>query len=238
MNNQQRFPSIAGLPVWFENDHLLVVNKPSGLLSQPGRYEADSAVSRVQKARPEATGPVLVHRLDMDTSGLLLMAKNRSVHRALQQQFERRQIGKCYRALLVRPPAGLASGGLINLPLRLDVDNRPRQLVCPKHGKFAKTVWHRADSDQRSSAGNVTVLLYPLTGRTHQLRVHAAHAQGLAAAVVGDRLYGSSGGSPVERMLLHAEYLAFTDPATGLRHRIRCPASFETGHSMSIDSVL
>lgn len=177
---------IPGLPIVHEDETLVVVDKPSGMLSQPGRTVFDSVVTRVQQARPESTGPMLVHRLDMDTSGLLLLAKTRNAHRTLQQQFEHRRIGKRYIARLVRPPA--AMGGRIHLPLRLDIANRPHQIVCHVHGKSSTTLWHRCSLDDPHR-----ICLYPLTGRTHQLRVHMAHPAGLGTAIRGDRLYSSCG---------------------------------------------
>ena len=233
---------IPGLPVVFEDESLIVVDKPSGMLSQPGRMVSDSVLSRVLQARPQATGSVLVHRLDMDTSGLLLLAKNRNAHRVLQQQFEQRHIGKRYLARLCAEPS--AQGGRIHLPLRVDIDDRPRQIVCKTHGKQATTVWHRCS---RRSPGHVW--LYPLTGRTHQLRVHMAHPQGLGMAISGDRLYEghySSGRcvdqsspraacSPVSAqdapetggLMLHAQLLAFDHPVTGIRKSFQSLPPFD-----------
>ncbi len=232
---------IPGLPVVYEDDSLIVVDKPSGMLSQPGRLISDSVLSRVLQARPQATGSVLVHRLDMDTSGLLLLAKNRTAHRVLQQQFEQRRIGKRYLARLCAVP--IAQGGRIHLPLRVDIDDRPRQIVCREHGKHATTVWHRCT--QRSPEH---VWLYPLTGRTHQLRVHMAHPQGLGVAIAGDRLYEghytlgsrvdlsatSAEGLPGSRqnaaeaggLMLHAQLLAFDHPASGVRKTFQTPPPF------------
>jgi tRNA pseudouridine32 synthase/23S rRNA pseudouridine746 synthase len=207
---------IPGLPVVFEDEALLVVDKPAGLLSQPGRMVSDSVLSRVLQARPDAHGPVLVHRLDMDTSGLLLLAKNRQVHRCLQQQFEHRRIGKRYLARLSGVPQAL--GGRIHLPLRLDVDDRPRQVVCRKYGKSCTTLWHHA-----SGSDPQCIWLYPLTGRTHQLRVHMAHPSGLGIAIQGDRLYQVHHNE--ERLMLHARFLAFDHPDTGLRHSLQSSAS-------------
>ena len=206
---------ISGLSIVYEDPSLIVVDKPSGMLSQPGRTEPDSVLTRVRQARPHATGPMLVHRLDMDTSGILILAKTRSVHRYLQQQFERRQISKRYRAILSRSPEGL--GGCIQLPLRLDIDNRPRQVMCTSHGKPSTTLWRR-DSGKHECG----VVLYPITGRTHQLRVHLAHPKGLGIAIVGDRLYGK----PSCRLMLHAEYLGLMHPITGTWLCINSPAPF------------
>lgn len=204
-----------GLEVIYEDAEVIAVDKPSGLLSQPGRQVEDSVLVRVRAARPSARGSLLVHRLDMDTSGILLLAKSPESHAALQQQFEKRQVQKRYRALVVGQLS--AAGGLINLPLRLDVDRRPYQIVCPKHGRAAQTVWRL----MRTRGAASEVVLYPQTGRTHQLRVHAADPQGLGMPVVGDRLYGEEGG----RLCLHAEQLVVFHPLTGTRLCLRsvCP---------------
>lgn len=206
---------IPGLPIAYEDDWLIVVDKPSGMLSQPGRTVMDSVLTRVLQSRPSAEGPVLVHRLDMDTSGLLLLALKRSAHRHLQQQFEHRRIGKAYVARLERLPDAL--GGRIHLPLRLDIDDRPRQRVCHQHGKASTTLWH-----QRHHADPRELCLYPLTGRTHQLRVHLAHPEGLGIPIAGDRLYGSEA-HPAGRLMLHARFLAFDHPDSGIRHNLQSP---------------
>ena len=231
------YPLIEGVPVVYEDDWLIVVDKPTGVLSQPGKSVHDSVLSRVLNSNRELHGPVLVHRLDMDTSGLLLLAKTRSVHRKLQQQFEHRQVVKRYQAVLEHPVVGL--GGRVHLPVRLDIDDRPRQIVCTEHGKVSTTLWHRSN---RQDARRVT--FYPLTGRTHQLRVHAASALGLGKAIQGDRLYGtgvlpehsgvlserqnSSAIRSVKtlRLMLHADYLRFQHPHSLQEHCIVCPAPF------------
>jgi len=207
---------IDGVSIVHEDNSFLVVNKPSGMLSQPGKHIHDSVEARVRLSLAVPTEPILVHRLDMDTSGLMLLAKNRATHRILQQQFEKRQVGKRYRARLERRPKGL--GGRINVPLRLDIDNRPHQIVCFEHGKSAITAWHKAPK-----AAN-DVVLYPLTGRSHQLRVHLADPAGLGIPIRGDRLYGSSGTG--ERLMLHADFLSFYHPEDGSRVRYSCPAPF------------
>ena len=224
-----RYPPIADLPVVFEDEALLVVNKPSGMLSQPGKTMDGSVLTRVLGSGRELHGPVLVHRLDMDTSGLLLLAKRREVHRALQQQFERRQVRKRYQARLAHPVSAL--GGLIRLPIRLDVDDRPRQIVCHEYGKASSTLWHRRQPDDPCA-----ITFYPLTGRTHQLRVHAASPAGLGSPIVCDRLYGVkeqteenlSGCSHVshKRLTLHADYLEFQHPVLQRPQSVHCPAVF------------
>jgi len=227
------YPPIPNLPVLFEDEHLLVVNKPSGMLSQPGKTEDGSVLTRVLDSARKLHGPILVHRLDMDTSGLLLLAKNRNVHRALQQQFEKRQVRKRYIARLEQATGAL--GGRIHLPLRLDIDNRPTQIVCHQYGKHSTTLWHRTDADDACA-----IALYPLTGRTHQLRVHTSSSQGLGIAIRGDRLYGtaarqlvqnSSGTQPVptlseERLQLHADFIEFIHPERQLPQTVVSPAPF------------
>lgn len=204
------------LQICFEDDYVLVVDKPSGVLSQPGKTIDGSIATAVKQAYPDATGPLLVHRLDMDTSGLLILAKNRNAHRHLQQQFEHRQIYKRYVAVVATVLK--AMGGLIELPLRLDVDNRPSQIVCFRHGKQARTLWYVLER----YAEQTRIGLIPVTGRTHQLRVHAADQLGLNAAIVGDRLYGQQ----AERLLLHAERIEFTHPHTNRRINVISPVPF------------
>jgi len=200
----------------FEDDALLVVDKPAGVLSQPGKTVDGSVATQVREMYPHATGPLLVHRLDMDTSGLLVLAKNREVHRALQQQFEKREVDKRYTAIVQGRVAGL--GGRIALPLRLDIEQRPAQMVCRQFGKSAVTLWRPVAVEGETTR----LMLQALTGRTHQLRVHLADQRGLGLAIVGDRLYGKA----AQRMLLHADRLAFTHPTTGLRHQVASDAPF------------
>lgn len=212
--------NIQGVPVVFEDEVLLVVNKPAGLLSQPGKTIHDSVSSRAEAASVGLYDPVLVHRLDMDTSGLMILAKSRDAHRIMQQQFEKRLIGKRYRAVLCKAPEGL--GGRIHAPLRLDIDNRPTQIVCYLQGKNATTVWHRDPTGAENS-----VVLYPLTGRSHQLRVHMADPAGLGVPIKGDRLYGEGKlQSNSDRMMLHADFISFDHPVTGLRCSLSCSAPF------------
>jgi len=229
--NANRYPPIPALPVVFEDDALLVVNKPSGMLSQPGKSMDGSVLTRVLGSGRALHGPVLVHRLDMDTSGLLLLAKTREVHRALQQQFERRQVRKRYQARLELPV--IALGGRIHLPIRLDVDDRPRQIVCFEHGKASTTLWHKS-----GSADPCAVTFYPLTGRTHQLRVHAASMEGLGSAIACDRLYGNEDQSEKtltedicvreKRLMLHADFLQFEHPVLHRPQSVYCPANFQS----------
>jgi len=188
----------------YEDDYLLLIDKPPGLLSVPGKTIRDSVQWRMQQAYPKATGPLTVHRLDMSTSGLMLIAKTEGVYKSLQQQFIKRRVKKQYVALLEGRLEG--DSGIIDLPLRVDLDNRPRQLVCYEYGKAARTRWQKIGEERNFTR----VHFFPVTGRTHQLRVHAAHHRGLNSPIVGDELYGQPGG----RLHLHAEQLEFEHPVT------------------------
>jgi tRNA pseudouridine32 synthase/23S rRNA pseudouridine746 synthase len=198
----------------FEDDDVVVVDKPIDLLSVPGRSGAlrDSVQTRLRARYPEATGPLVVHRLDLETSGLLLAAKSEAMYAALQAQFARREIDKRYIAWLDGEVRG--DGGVIELALRVDLDDRPRQIVDAVHGKPAVTEW----TVLAREGGRTRVVFVPRTGRTHQIRVHAA--VGLGAPIVGDRLYGAAG----DRLLLHAERLEFVHPRTGQRIAVESPA--------------
>ena len=200
----------------FEDDHLLVLNKPAGLLSTPGKRQPWSVQSWLQQRYPQAHGVLLAHRLDMATSGLLLAAKSARAHKKLQRQFIHRSIRKRYVAIVSRQlPRDHYD---IDLPLRVDLDDRPRQRVCDQHGKPAQT---RVEVIERM-ASTTRVYFYPHTGRTHQLRVHAAHPLGLDAPIVGDDLYGA----PAQRLCLHAERLDFTHPVQGHIMRFQLDAGF------------
>ena len=192
------------LEIVYEDESLLVVNKPAEFLSVPGITIYDSVYARMKLRYPDATGPLIVHRLDMSTSGLLLIAKSKEIHKKLQRQFINQIVKKRYIALI----EGVIEEdeGVIELPLRVDLDDRPRQMVCYEHGKKAKTLWKvhsRLENQTR-------IYFYPVTGRTHQLRVHAAHINGLNAPIIGDDLYGTKG----ERLHLHAEQIEFKHPVT------------------------
>jgi tRNA pseudouridine32 synthase/23S rRNA pseudouridine746 synthase len=188
----------------YEDKDILVINKPSGLLSVPGKNLKDSVYTRIKKAYPDATGPLTVHRLDMATSGLLLIALSKQAHKNLQKQFINRSIKKRYIALL----EGLLTknSGVINLPLRNDLEDRPRQLVCYEKGKKATTKWQVIERKNNTTR----VQFFPITGRTHQLRVHAAHLDGLDMPIIGDAIYGNKS----HRLCLHAEYIEFKHPIT------------------------
>lgn len=264
------------LEIVFEDEWLLVINKPAGMLSVPGKAEdRDSVYHRLKKKYPEATGPMIVHRLDMATSGLLLVAKTKEVHRDLQAQFANRSIKKRYVAVLdgviiktekeTKPIAEKAiliaketvstkktakaertgNTGRIELPLCLNPLDRPRQMVSSEHGKEAITEYqiiseseritsesentfnesNRIDESERSineSRKYTRIVFYPLTGRTHQLRVHAAHPEGLGCPILGDELYGKK----ADRLYLHAEYIEFRHPIYGDIFRIQKKADF------------
>lgn len=193
------------LEIVYEDSWLVIVNKPAGMLSVPGKEESVSVYSLMRERYPEADGPMIVHRLDMATSGLLILAKTKRVHQSLQAQFKSRLIKKRYIALLdgIIPQ----DEGTIELPLCLNPLDRPRQMVHAEYGKPAVTefrVLQRTDSRTR-------IAFYPRTGRTHQLRVHAAHTHGLHCPIAGDELYGTK----ADRLYLHAESLEFVHPAIG-----------------------
>ena len=201
----------------YEDEHLAVVNKPAEFLSVPGKEINDSVFARVKKWYPNATGPLIVHRLDMSTSGLLLIAKTTEIYVALQAQFIKRTIKKRYVALLDGNIEG--NEGVIDLPLRLDIDNRPHQVVCYEHGKPAQTLWKVV-----ARKNNQTLVhFFPITGRTHQLRVHAAHPLGLNTPIVGDDLYGSK----TNRLCLHAAEITFFHPIKKENVTIELASDFE-----------
>ncbi len=205
-----------GLEILFEDEWLVIIHKPANFLSVPGKSITDSVLTRLKKKYPEATGPLLVHRLDMSTSGILLAAKTKEIHSTLQKQFQDRKITKRYVAILNGIPA--SESGKIDLPLRVDLEDRPRQLVCHEHGKPSLTHFKVI----KKSTDECRIHFFPVTGRTHQLRVHAAHAEGLGIAIKGDDLYGL----PNDRLYLHAEQITFTHPITGKTKTITCNAPF------------
>lgn len=212
----ERYSLSQNMPeILFEDQWLLVLHKPEGVLSVPGKSEEQSIYSLLRARYPEATGPLVVHRLDMATSGLLLAAKTQEVHRHLQAQFENRSIKKRYIALL---DGILPEEGVIDLPICPDYLDRPRQMVNEELGKTAITRYQVMDRKN----GQTRIAFFPLTGRTHQLRVHAAHPLGLNCPIVGDELYGRK----AERLYLHAEYLEFIHPVSGQRMVIEKKAEF------------
>ena len=192
------------LEIVYEDNVLLIVNKPSEFLSVPGKNISDSVYTRIKEKYPKATGPLIVHRIDMSTSGILLLTKTKEAHKFLQSQFIKRTIKKRYVALLDGDLT--ENSGTIKLPLRVDLDDRPRQLVDFEYGKNAETNWQIIKKEN----GKTKVYFYPITGRTHQLRVHAAHKDGLNTPIVGDDLYGKK----ENRLHLHAEFIEFSHPET------------------------
>lgn len=203
------------LEIVYEDDHFVVVNKPHGLRSVPGVTIMDSVYTRL-KQKMEGAEPLIVHRLDMDTSGLLVVAKTPAVHKHIQGQFLRRTVRKRYIALLSKVIN--QTEGEIDLPLRSDLLNRPRQVVCFESGKKSITRWRVINENE----GCTKVHFWPLTGRTHQLRMHAAHELGLNAPIVGDDLYGT----PAQRLYLHAAYLEFTHPVSKEKISFEVPEDF------------
>ncbi|MCR5076465.1 MAG: RluA family pseudouridine synthase [Prevotella sp.] len=213
----------AMLEVIYEDAYLAVVSKPPGLLSVPGRSDRPSVYSLLRTRWAGSGEPLMVHRLDMDTSGLLVVARTPAVHKSLQAQFAAWEVRKEYVALLPLSflDRHLPAEGRIELPLRPDADDRPRQLVDPVGGKPAVTEYHVigcvAYGAGRQKA--VRLELRPLTGRTHQLRVHCAHPDGLGTPILGDALYGNR----ADRLWLHAGHLELTHPVTGERMTFDCP---------------
>lgn len=221
-------------------EHFAVIHKPAGMLSVPGKgeHKQDCAAARVRAMFPGASGPLVVHRLDMDTSGLLIFGLTPDAQRNLSSQFEQRTVSKAYIAAVDGVVA--QDWGEINLPMRPDYNNRPWQMIDYVHGRPALTRYHVL------ARGPLRTLLRlePVTGRAHQLRVHASiarHQGGLGAAIVGDVLYhpGSPWWDvneqhardrrahaltpPLERLMLHASELSFNDPHTGARMECTCP---------------
>ena len=202
--------------ILFEDEYLMVISKPAGLLSVPGKEIHDSVYIRILLKYPMLTGPLIVHRLDMDTSGLMLIAKNIKIYKALQAQFIQRKVKKRYLALL----DGLIDydNGIIELPLIEDYINRPRQMVSFEDGK--KSITHFEVIERKD--GKTLIHFYPKTGRTHQLRLHAAHHLGLNCAILGDDLYGKKD----KRLYLHAAEIEFLHPCSNTILKIVDNANF------------
>ena len=242
-------PELQGLekmdiPIVYEDEWLLVVNKPSGLLSVPGRIEQYSVQTVMRQRYP---GSFVAHRLDMGTSGLLIVAKTAEVYKLLQEQFVKHQVKKKYLAILEASPnpseggeitarktllpLGEVGRGTISLPMRPDPMNRPRQVVDMEHGKRAVTDYEYLN--------NRMVALWPQTGRTHQLRVHCAHPDGLGRPIQGDELYGfgkANSQQPIansqtltakSRLMLHASEIWFRHPMTGKEMHLHLPFLYE-----------
>jgi tRNA pseudouridine32 synthase/23S rRNA pseudouridine746 synthase len=208
----------------FEDDSLVVLAKPAGMLSVPGQTITDSVETRLRARFPSTDNKtLLLHRLDQATSGLMVAAKSAKSYKQLQHQFQRRLVEKIYIANLAA--TALPAQGEITLPLRVDLDDRPRQRVCREYGKPSLTRFRVLCTGGHTS----TVEFKPVTGRTHQLRIHAAHPQGLNAPIVGDVLYGSA----ADRLHLHAASLAFTHPLSGERMCFTLPVPFNPAANIS-----
>lgn len=204
---------VSRLRIIYSDDALAVVDKPSGMLSVPGKENLPSVQSELLRLLPHADHVYVVHRLDMSTSGLMVFALTLEAQRTLQRAFEARNVVKRYRARLSRPvKAGLE--GDISLPLCPDPTNRPRQMVHHEFGRSALTHYRTLENND--------ILLWPHTGRTHQLRVHLAHPEGLDNPILGDELYGLGG----VRLHLHAECLEFDHPVSGCRMKFHCVSDF------------
>jgi tRNA pseudouridine32 synthase/23S rRNA pseudouridine746 synthase len=208
------------LRICYQDAAIMVVDKPGGLLAVPGRgpEKQDSVATRVRFLLPWCIEQPAVHRLDMDTSGLMVLGLTRAAHRHLSLQFAERRVGKHYLALLEGTVMGEA--GEIALRFRLDPANRPHQIYDPVQGKLGISQWRIREVRN----GRTLVVFTPLTGRTHQLRLHASHPLGLGCPIVGDRLYGT--GQIGEQLMLHASGLQLEHPATGQPLTFSSPASF------------
>lgn len=206
------------LEILYEDEWIVAVEKPSGMLSVPGKNDLDSVQQRLRLMYPDATGPLVVHRLDMATSGILLAAKDKEVHARLQSQFETRSISKEYVAILDGVPSHEC--GIIDLPICLNPLDRPRQMVDFENGKPAITEY----KVELVKDGRAKVVFKPYTGRTHQLRVHSAHVSGLGCPISGDELYGNPDSAP--RLCLHAARLVFRHPVSDKEIEIVSPSPF------------
>ena len=202
--------------------HCAVIDKPGGLLAVPGRGpdKQDCLVTRLRRICPWSIEQPAAHRLDMDTSGLMVFGLSREAHRNLCRQFAERQVAKMYFALLDGKPA--REGGVIRLAFRLDPVRRPYQIYDPLQGKTGLTIWGQLESH----GAKTLVVLWPQTGRTHQLRLHTSHPLGLGCPIAGDRLYGN--GQFGEQLCLHAAYLCFLHPVGGWRMRFCSQPPFFT----------
>ena len=208
----------------YEDCELTVIHKPAGLLSAPGKDAAQPSVYALMRRKyPEATGPLIVHRLDMATSGLMIIAKTEFAYHRLQKEFLNHRVQKKYIAIISEKDISekeIPEKGIISLPLLPDYLNRPRQMVNHKQGKEAITEYEILE---RIDGSHLRIALYPKTGRTHQLRVHCAHQEGLNAPILGDPLYGNE---KAARLYLHAEEITFEHPLTGKKITIKRKADF------------
>ena len=223
----------------YEDRELTVIHKPAGLLSVPGKDAAQPSVyALMRRKHPEATGPLIVHRLDMATSGLMIIAKTEFAYHRLQKEFLNHRVQKKYIAIISEKEISgkeisekdiskkeisekeIPKKGIISLPLLPDYLNRPRQMVNHEQGKEAITEYEILE---RIDGSHLRIALYPKTGRTHQLRVHCAHQEGLNAPILGDPLYGNE---KAARLHLHAEEITFEHPLTGKKITIKRKADF------------
>ena len=215
-----------GIDIVYRDEAIIIVNKPSGVLSVPGRGEdkQDCIVNRVKRLFPLCIEQPSVHRLDMDTSGLLVLAFTQEVHRNLSIQFIKRQVHKRYIALL--EGVVTATSGTIELAFRYDPEHKPRQKYDPVLGKWRTTKWEKVRVEPFGADKRLVsrILFTPLTGRTHQLRVHSAHELGLGHPIVGDPLYGTNQKAP--RLMLHAYEIQFTHPVSQEQFHITVDADF------------
>lgn len=207
--------SHLGAEIVYEDEAVVVVNKPSGMLSMPGRQETYSIATWAEERWP---GSMVAHRLDMSTSGIILVAKTEEAYHALQEQFTERVIKKKYFAIVEGIPKD--EHGIVNLPLSSDPLNRPCQIVDHEHGKQAITEYRILATRQ----GHTLLALWPHTGRTHQLRMHCAHHEGLGCPILGDELYGRK----ADRLYLQAQAITFVHPLTNKRMHFELPYPF--GH--------
>ena len=225
-------PEMLGLEILYQDEDIVVVNKQSGLLSVPGRgpEKQDCIVNRLKKLFPQCIPQPSVHRLDMETSGILVLALNEDSHRNLCKQFEEKKVQKRYIALIDgKLPEKFSKNGTMELYFRVDIENRPHQIWDEIYGKNAVTEWNWIDEEIYSSPDGTNrlctrILFIPHTGRTHQLRLAAADIHGFGVPIIGDTLYGHC--EKGERLMLHAEFLSFIHPATGKLMEFSCPASF------------
>jgi len=208
------------LEIIYQDDDMLVINKPAEFLSVPGKNIDDSVYSRMKTLFPDANSPFIVHRLDMSTSGLMVIALTKRAHKNLQKQFINRSVKKSYIAIIEGELS--QDQGVINLPLFGDINDRPRQLVCNENGKNAETRWQVLERLENGIHRRTKVQLFPVTGRTHQLRVHCAHPLGLNMPIVGDDLYGKK----ANRLHLHAQTLTLNHPITKKVFEFKVDADF------------
>ncbi|MCQ2610804.1 MAG: RluA family pseudouridine synthase [Treponema sp.] len=226
-------PVILGLKILYRDDNIIVVNKPSGLLAVPGRgpEKQDCVVNRVRRLYPDCIEQPSVHRLDMDTSGLMVLAFDAESQRNLSIQFQDGKVDKKYIAvidgLLCNEESGIKASddqGRIELKFRLDVDNRPHQIYDEVYGKLGITLWKRLRVWKMRGKTVTSIEFEPLTGRTHQLRLAASHKKGFGIPIVGDNLYGQQ--EEGQRLLLHSCYLKFAHPVTGEPMEFTCEPDF------------